>query len=749
MNQPPTVTLTQAPATTTQPYFYAYEIFWTGYDPDGAVDHYEYAVDPPTRAGQDTAWVRTIENRHTFLFSSTDADSLGTRTNPGGFHVFVIRAVDNLDARSPVVAQAFFSYTVAPTVKFVRPVIKNPVLWPILPPTTTMSWTGDDPDGQTSRKPVKYRYKLFYSGGLEFDFLTILTNPDSLRHYYAERNWAGWDSISADTCRVTFTHLIPGANSKYVLAVIAIDEAGAYSPVFSLGGNLMFFYCQYPYAASPVMSVSNDYFSYSQGSSGCFCDEPQQYVNIEVPWHQPISFQWSAGAYSGNFVEGYRWALDIDRLDDETPRTDASDTKHWSFWTRNLTGATVGPFEGGTSANPETHLFYVEAEDDAGLQSLVVVRFAVLKPTFGKPLLIVNDTRFAVDPLPTNGLIYPQNQYWPDAAELDTFLFARGNVPWRYASPAGTLSWPGVFRGYAYDTIGTRGLRDGVPLATLANYQAVVWFTDPATQFNGDILNDASAPMPILAYMSDSIRSNPLITYARMGGQVWVAGGGIAYNTQRQHNVTSNDLGGNPVYSALTHELGTGRFLYAVSHWRSQVTTALTAARTGRYRASRNTDLRGAWPGAPDYGLLPAALQEAEDPDQPDRTSPMRYSNNYRSQYDAEMITAPNQIFEGPDSIPVLDTLYWTGDTPGEAVMTLYHGSEAGRVVHSGFPPWFFHRDQCIQVTDFVLQQVFHLPRAPLSRDLPPAGISAARLRSAPPALRQRATPLGLIAPRR
>jgi len=46
-NQRPTLELTQAPASTTQPFFYAYELRWAGYDVDGHIDHFRYAIDPP------------------------------------------------------------------------------------------------------------------------------------------------------------------------------------------------------------------------------------------------------------------------------------------------------------------------------------------------------------------------------------------------------------------------------------------------------------------------------------------------------------------------------------------------------------------------------------------------------------------------------------------------------------------------------------------------------------------------------
>src|SRR5262245_26973231 len=61
-NQRPTVELTNAPVNDdpTNPYFYAYRVNWAGEDPDGRIDHFKFAVDPPTPdevlAGEDTIW---------------------------------------------------------------------------------------------------------------------------------------------------------------------------------------------------------------------------------------------------------------------------------------------------------------------------------------------------------------------------------------------------------------------------------------------------------------------------------------------------------------------------------------------------------------------------------------------------------------------------------------------------------------------------------------------------------------------
>src|SRR5437773_1463771 len=58
-NQRPTLELTQAPVTSTQPFFYAYELRWAGYDVDGHIDYFRYTIDPPTEPNSDTVWTKT------------------------------------------------------------------------------------------------------------------------------------------------------------------------------------------------------------------------------------------------------------------------------------------------------------------------------------------------------------------------------------------------------------------------------------------------------------------------------------------------------------------------------------------------------------------------------------------------------------------------------------------------------------------------------------------------------------------
>jgi len=92
-NQPPTITLTSAPAPGSTIGNYSYDIRWAGRDADGHIDHFLFAVDPPALAGNDTAWTATTLNRRVFVFS---ADSLPSDSSlyARRFPTVVVKAVD-------------------------------------------------------------------------------------------------------------------------------------------------------------------------------------------------------------------------------------------------------------------------------------------------------------------------------------------------------------------------------------------------------------------------------------------------------------------------------------------------------------------------------------------------------------------------------------------------------------------------------------------------------------------------------
>jgi hypothetical protein len=357
-----------------------------------------------------------------------------------------------------------------------------------------------------------------------------------------------------------------------------------------------------------------------------------------------------------------------------------------------------------------------------------------------RELLVVDDTRLTPDLINTAGTYDPPRGTWPTAAELDTFLYARGGKPWS-GYPAGTLSPAGILSGYEFDTVGTRGILSGVvPLSVLSQYREVMWFTDDvgATYTGGP--TEILGPTTSLRFMSQPGQSNSLAAYVAQGGKLWLSGGGAAYATLIAWG-RSNTPGEE--WTNLDQELVPGRFMYDFSHWQSAV-----AVRSAR-QALVNTPAWSPWPNAapgrgwsgqgvdrtlsqPDYSKLAAIQVLSARTCASDPPPPQRFCNSFYlvTSYTAEYIgrvsgfeSPPNFVQEDTDPLPdkehlesTLDTLYTAagGVMPGPLpVMTYYHGFETGPVVFSGFPIWYFQKAQCQKLVDFVLQDIWGLAKQP------------------------------------
>ena len=773
-NQRPSVELTHAPASrdSVTPYFYAYKVNWAGNDPDGRVAYYEYAVDPPHEVvydtslcnNGDTCWVRTEKNEETVFFRASRPDTIiGTRPPTASeTHVFVIRAVDDDGAMSARRNRAFWSYTIAPTVAVINP-IPNRFISAQVTPSVRVEWEGSDVDGQFSQKPVKYKYFRFNRDDLVDN--GFLANPDGLRRREAENNWAGWDSTSADTNFVQFTNLTPG--QSYVFVVIGFDEAGAYSPVFSLDSNMLQFTAGFAAANGPRIHIFNQFIDFVYQSGG-YSTDPLREIVIEVPTKAEITVNWEAFPTQGSHIQGFRWMVD-GNINDETKRND--EKNDYQFWTRSdptMPNSTIlRPFE-----TDGEHRFYLECSDNNGQKSLGILKMIAITPSFDRTLLVLDDTRLEVDKFindPTKKTPDIYTKGWPSRTELDTFLFARGGFPWRGTRnpTSGVISSPGVMAGYQYDTLGTRlGLENpalGVLLSRIGQYKNLIWLVDGlgATYQFGD--PQLVMPVTALYAMSGPGRASTLAAYTQLGGRVWMSGGGSGFASMRQFNRLSpnNDVGQTTIFSSAVQygELAPGRIMYDGAHWQSSMGVTVTAIRNYRYdftvneRQNNGSDLpvtynvkkpwshhsrfAGGIINSPNYGKLPVEMRPNSAI--PDPMPPTRLPNQsnlfYASSVAIEYIQSQNYILEDVDPDPetvreasVLDTLYQvesqvlliTEPTDGSQKrapsMTYYHGNQANQFVFTGFAPWLTARQDCIAMFDFVLQDLWGLERTAIDR---------------------------------
>ena len=736
LNQPPTIQIEAPIVSNGGGESITARVHWTATDIDGRVDHYLVTRDLAALSGE-SGWTTSAERERTLSFRRATSTALAsTQPSHGGFELLAVRAVDDQGATSQAAVLVLFGDNVAPTVRILTP-RPSALLNPSVPPTVWITWQGSDPDGPNGR-PAKYKYRLFRQDS-QTPWQAWLANPDSLRRQFAP-TFAGWDSIHGDSTRLRLTNLDIGY--QYLFAITALDAEGAYDPVFSMDKNVLVMSVVPLGSRCPNLTLFNSSFFYSYASGGIPpVIDSSWVIRIQAPAGQPLTVNWYAKPAEGTSVAGYRWALDISDITDVTPRHNRNDLARWSAWNLSATSVTLGPFHGPELDVP--HRLYVEATDDVGQVSLGIVEFRLVRPAFDRDLLIVNDTRFQVDDLSkwqppgrTDSLRAPFGA-WPSRAELDTFLFAVGGVRWRM-TPAGCLSPQGIFKGYRFDTLGTRrGLRDPtIPLDVLGHYQHIVWMTDKSDLYNL-APNSQTLPMATLTYMSAAGRQNTLATWVSQGGKLWALGGGFGNATNAPWNNAANDFNQTRTYSSFgtRPDLGPGRFMYDLGHWRSEFKVLGPVFS----RIARAPFPPGGRDAMPSYTAVPATLrakQPATDPIWPNRPRTEYFVGNPLYSiygFSVEYLSKPNVVIDDWNPAPwcardvsALDTLMVATGAPLPSqganpavdrivnpVMTYYHGRDCGPVVFSGFDCWTWSRADCVGLVDAVLQGIWGLSRDP------------------------------------
>jgi hypothetical protein len=746
-NQPPELEIVDARAAGAG----GVRVRWAARDPDGRVVSSRWTLAPLASAWQrrDVATTEASECLLPRAETRVTWPGSGTVREPD---LFTVWAVDNRGAESSPARLALFGDNVAPSIVITSPV-PSALLNVRTGPELCVSWVGHDPDGVFTQAPVKYKFRVFDMN--DPANLAYLADPDSLRRVAVATNWAGWDSTSAETTFVHLSNLVP--DKSYMIAVNGFDEAGAYDPIFDLNRNMLQFQVGVPRILGPLLRVTGASLQYDY-SSGDTSLDPQRWINLEVPQGQPLEYTLLATPGFGQTVSGYRWVLDPVDFADETPRSGPADVHHWSAWDVNGTSLSLPPIT-DIGIKRREHFLYFEARSGFGgcnpvgsdFVSVGILHLVTVHPALGHDLLIVDDTRFEPDRTGTGGCPAFYTQVWPSAAELDTFLYARGNVTWRCTRnpTTGVLTQPGLFAGYSFDTLGTRGIVSGprdpggnvtatVPLSVLADYRHVIWLTDINGALSINSPDSPVTPMSALKFTSDVGKSNVLSSYAAMGGKAWLAGGAGSYASLIHFDRSNNNVGQNTVFSSALGELGPGQLMYEQAHWRSTTATVKTAVQFARAPSAEAIAANpwhhwSAYAGdtlrSPNYLKLPAILQARSpgtDPIPPTR-SPSQPSLFYPSTFACEYLTQPNTVLEDVDPDPdvidevsVLDTLVQaTGAqlllSPAPA-MTWYHGGAAQQFVFSGFAPWDFARADAITLVDFVLQDIWGLSRANVDR---------------------------------
>ncbi len=385
-NQPPQVWLSSAPPEG-EISKYIVHLYWGGWDPDGEIQHFEYAItdnhsgifDPADTTGSDK-WHRVLVNDSTFIFSAdllADSSDVSRPQGPRVFirsHTFLIRAVDREGlASSNPAYRSFTARTLSPEIDIRIPVY-NGFTPALLPPITKFTWDSKDyvDDTRTSQDPDSVRWILVSVKDFNDDYLEALR--------YIRRNpnapqWADWHFYRAPSDSGKSWLTPPLDFGAYMFAVQAKDEAGAVTPVFDERRNVRRLIVSRR-STGPLLTLRNQFIGTLKTSV-----ESSTLSIINFPTDVPLEFAWSATAESyGGIVVGYRYGWDV---------IDLTKDEQWAVdWT---------PFVSTEAESPPqvyyygSHTFHVEVMDNSGFKSRIGIKINMVPFTMEKNLLLVDD----------------------------------------------------------------------------------------------------------------------------------------------------------------------------------------------------------------------------------------------------------------------------------------------------------------------------------------------------------------------
>ena len=497
-NLPPNVWLSSAPpeGTATK---YRIRLFWGGWDPDGEIAYYEYAItdneggtfSPADTAGADK-WHRVLANDSLFTFSADILADTNTTDLVSRFersHTFFVRAVDELGLPSAEPAyRSFTSWTLSPEINITVP--RSAGLTPALVPSiATYRWTARDfvNSDLEIQDPDSVRHILHpvsnnnFLGGVEY----IRKTPDA-------PGWSKWSWYKAPNDSGRFWTTPPTDLGTYVFAVQAKDEAGAVTPVFDEKVNVRRIRVSQR-STGPILDVYNEFIGTVRTS---VTSTPP--VIVDLPAGVPMQFTFEADAEGyGGLVSGYRYGWDI---------ADISDPDQWEV--------DYTPFTSNEAKTPPrtfyfgTHTFNVEVIDNSGAASRVEVKVNYVQFTMERSLLLVDDYNPTGSLGTTNGAV-------PSDAELDSF----------WASMVGDVA------DFApeNDVIQVKA-GEPISIVKFATYKSVIW--DAFGSYNSspsarpklyELIHFRSED-PSLGASSGKVQPNLLSLFTRAGGHLFLCG---------------------------------------------------------------------------------------------------------------------------------------------------------------------------------------------------------------------------------
>jgi hypothetical protein len=445
---------------------YRVRLYWNGYDQDGEVVRYRYAIDADTLEPDPAKWKTTTAKDTTLLLLVDPVKEIRG-------HVFWVASEDNEGRIDPTPAKRFFSTkSLPPTSNILRgPSAFNSIIGP----NFTFEWEGLDPDGGETggRAPCdSFEYLLLLIGAVndpntppthpplpQFNqtFYTNLINAstgDTLVAPHGDWRWIGIRGL-----RLRVRNASPG---EYVFALRAVDLAGAREKNLVFVRNIRHFTVTNRNPGPslvPSASVLTTPLATATGPD----DFPRR--EIQIFEGEIISFSWTAdaSAYGGSIV-GYTFALD--------------DTASFPGLDIRNTGVTYRPQDLGIGL----HFLFIRVFDDGGLRTNAIIPFRIVHPTFKDPPSASNPPQYLyVDDALSPG-VNNVNRFFNYPSDVEEDEWWRINIltPLSLTYGVGRRDWDSYGRGSA-DGGGSRI----APLpADLAPYRVVIWSVDHNNQLS-------------------------------------------------------------------------------------------------------------------------------------------------------------------------------------------------------------------------------------------------------------------------
>ncbi len=472
-NRPPTVELTAGPVEGEPDQYYRVHFEWSGSDPDGEVQRFEYLMSNDEITGPliidesiydrlealGYEWTATENFGGDFVVSADQApdltepaDSIYVQEEAYLFHAqhsFFVRAVDEAGAVSALPAHRGFTATsLAPRLMVIRPrdtgVFGG---WDDFSTITLFRWGGlHSGDPADYIPPDSSRFALFGRADLPGidDQGLLLELPDSA--WSPWRHWqAGEIEDPAGGTHAWIGPLAPhvgGDVGQYLFFIQAKDEAGAVTSHFSDGRNLRRFRALD--SLSPLLSLSEENF----GSRFFYLAQNSWDLTVYDGFRFQLEWNGSADGYGGE-IDGFRFAWNL---------PDSGGDNSWTQWS-----ADHDSIEAQLSVG--THRFHLECRDLAGNVTRVDIYIHVTPLTMDHALAFIDDYDNSATEDPAYG--------WPEGWSFSWRSYTHSDADmedW----------WNTVLADYtdylpARDHFRVSILQEVPPMVFLGAYRRVIW----------------------------------------------------------------------------------------------------------------------------------------------------------------------------------------------------------------------------------------------------------------------------------